>query len=183
MIVVLGGGIGGVAAPRLLPDLSSAADRVWHGARLFLAGKAPTVLVSGGRLAWQSEQPPEAEAMLAFLRDLGVPVEHVLLEGRSGTTRGNALETRQLADELGLSRMLLVTSALHMPRAVAAFRAVGLDVIPAPTDYEVVARRQLVLLDLLPDAGALSSSSRAMKEYLGMLVYWVRGWALLSGTG
>jgi uncharacterized SAM-binding protein YcdF (DUF218 family) len=176
-IVVLGGGMDGVVPPRLLPDLGSAGDRVWHGARLFLAGKAPMVIVSGGRLPWRSEVPPEADAMLAFLQDLGVPAAHVRLEGHSGTTRGNAIETRQLADELGLSRLLLVTSALHMPRAVATFRAAGLDVIPAATDYEVVTREGLSVLDVLPDAGALSSSGRALKEYLGMLVYWLRGWA------
>ncbi|MBK1633261.1 hypothetical protein CKO31_21400 [Thiohalocapsa halophila] len=176
-IVVLGGGMGGVVAPRLLPDLNSAADRVWHGARLLLADKAPVVVVSGGGLAWRSEEPPEAQSMLAFLRDLGVGRAHVLLEGRSATTRGNAVEVRRLAGARGFSRVLLVTSALHMPRAAAAFRAVGLEVIPAPTDYEVVARRRVTILDWLPDAQALADSSRAFKEYLGFLVYWVRGWA------
>ncbi|MGB5737468.1 MAG: YdcF family protein [Thiohalocapsa sp.] len=177
-VVVLGGAVGGIVPPRLFPDLNAAADRVWHAARVFHAGKAPWLVVSGGRLPWQTEEAPEAVAILAFLEDLGVPPDRVLLEARSGTTRENALETHQLLDQHGVrGPVLLVTSALHMRRALAAFRAAGVDVVPVATDHEVVVRVSRTMLDYLPDAGALSGSSRAFKEYLGLLVYWLRGWA------
>ncbi len=55
-IIVLGGAMGGAIAPRRFPDLGSAADRVWHAARLFLAGKAPWILLSGGRLPWRTKR-------------------------------------------------------------------------------------------------------------------------------
>jgi uncharacterized SAM-binding protein YcdF (DUF218 family) len=176
-IVVLGGAVRGVVAPRLFPDLNAAADRVWHGARLFHAGKAPLVVLSGGRLPWAKAEGPEADAMARFLMDLGVPEDRVLLESRSGTTYENALETRRLLATRGIKRVLLVTSALHMRRAAATFRAAGVDVVPAPTDYEVDADPERTLLDFIPAAEALADSSRALKEYLGLLAYRWRGWA------
>ena len=69
-----------------------------------------------------------------------------------------------------------MTSAAHMTRALAVFRSLGLRATPAPTDY-----RTGGLIDYsnptiwLPDVGALSATSAALKEYLGILVYWVRG--------
>ena len=176
-VLVLGGSVRGVAAPRQFPDLNAAADRVWHGARLFHAGKAPLVILSGGQLTWNTAEGPEAQAMLRFLVDLGVPEERVLLEAQSGTTYENAQESWKLLAARGIQRVLLVTSALHMRRAEATFRAAGIDVIPAPTDYEVLAEPQRTLLDFLPDAGALDGSTRALHEYLGLVMYRWRGWA------
>jgi uncharacterized SAM-binding protein YcdF (DUF218 family) len=176
-ILVLGGGVKGVQAPRLYPDLSAAADRVWHGARLFHARKASVVVLSGGRLPWEEGQGPEADAMLQFLIDLGVPKDKVILERRSRNTYENAREVRRLLAAGGRTKVLLVTSALHMRRAEATFEGVGLDVVPVATDYEVETEARLTLLDLLPDAAALEGSSRALKEYLGLWVYRLRGWA------
>jgi uncharacterized SAM-binding protein YcdF (DUF218 family) len=175
-VVVLGGGIEPAVPPRAFPDLGSASDRVWHGARLVRAGKASVLVLSGGAVPWRAEDGPEAQAMRAFVTDLGVPQERVLIEPKSATTRGNAVETARLMAQRGISRVLLVTSALHMRRAEAAFRAVGLTVVPAATDHEVVAQHR-TLLDYLPDAQALADSSRALKELLGLFVYSLRGWA------
>lgn len=175
-VVVLGGGVEPAVPPRLFPDLGDASDRVWHGVRLLQAGKAPRLVLSGGALPWHAEGGPESQAMLAFVTDLGVPRERVLIESQSATTRGNAVQTAQLMAERGVRRVLLVTSALHMRRAEAAFRAVGLEVVPAATDYEVVEQGDTAL-DYMPDAQALADSSRAFKEILGLFVYRLRGWA------
>ena len=176
-ILVLGGAVRGRAPPRLFPDLNASADRVWHGARLFHAGKAPLVILSGGHLPWSRATGPEAQAMLQFLIDLGVPEDRVLLETRSGTTHENALETARLLAARGIERVLLVTSAEHMRRAEATFRAAGIVLVPAPTDYEVLAEPEWTLLAYLPDAAALAASSDALREYLGLWVYRWRGWA------
>ncbi|HET9032087.1 MAG TPA: YdcF family protein [Dokdonella sp.] len=173
-IVVLGGG---VSRNSWGIDLKPAADRVWFGARLYRAGRAPLVLLSGGCLEELGYDWPEAPAMATFLHDLGVPESAMLLESESRTTRENALYSEKLLRARGINRVLLVTSALHMPRALATFRKLGIDAIPAPTDFEAEAPSGNWLMRWLPDTDSLDFSSRAMKEYLGMWVYRIRGWA------
>jgi uncharacterized SAM-binding protein YcdF (DUF218 family) len=174
-IVVLGGGMRAVPPAWPYPDLNSAADRVWHAARLYKLQKAPRIIASGG-LVWENDHRPEAEVMQEFLLDLGVPAAAILLERRSRNTRENAVFTAQLLQAQGIARVLLVTSALHMPRALAAFHAAGIDAIAAPTDFEVVPAAKNPLR-WLPDADALEQNTRALKEYLGYWVYRWRGWA------
>ena len=176
-IVVLGGGVRSALPARFAyPDLLPAADRVWHAARIFRAGKAPRVLVSGGNLPWLGERQPEADAIRELLIELGVTPDAIMLERNSRSTRENARYSAELLAGLGLKQVLLVTSALHMPRASATFQAVGIEVIPAPTDFRAVPEQQH-LLRWLPDAQALLDSSLAIKEYLGLWVYRWRGWA------
>ena len=165
-IVVLGGAIAPAGAGRTFPDLNSAADRVWHGARLFHAAKAPVVLLSGGSDPALSATS-EAEAMRVLLRDLGIPDEAILLESRSRNTRENARFSAALLRVRGINEILLVTSALHMVRARARFEAEGLTVHPAATDYEAGAARSD--MRWLPSAAALDGSGRAIKEWVGQL--------------
>lgn len=106
--------------------------------------------------------------MHAFLRDLGVPDEAIRLEERSRNTSQNAKFSAQWLQEQGVGRILLVTSALHMPRAVELFETQGLAVIPAATDHEVQERP--LWQDWLPASSALDGSARAMKELIGRFV-------------
>jgi uncharacterized SAM-binding protein YcdF (DUF218 family) len=178
-IVVLGGGMeGSRKGKRERGNLLNAGDRVWFGAQLWRAGRAPVLILSGGNAEWSASDQPEAEAMATFLVDLGVPRGAMLLESQSLTTHENALRTREVMQANGIRRVLLVTSALHMRRAMAAFAAAGIDAVPAPTDFEAVPPREMTVLDWLPDAGALEGSTRAIKEYVGYWVYRVRGWAV-----
>ncbi len=165
-IVVLGGGVRPSEVLGQAPDLKDAADRVWHGARLFHAAKAPCLVMSGGSDA-STAATSEAEAMRQFAQDLGVPEGAMLLEERSRNTRQNAQFTADMLKAKGVSRILLVTSALHMRRAVSLFESQGLMVIPVATDHE--ARSHFSAMDWLPDAGALDGSARAMKEIFGRL--------------
>lgn len=175
-IVVLGGGRRPGLGTGYGPDLGEGADRVRHAARLFHAGKAEWIVASGGCALCVDEIYPEARAMRDLLVDLGVPAERVLLEQESRNTRGNALGTAELLRARGFGKVLLVTSAFHMRRALAAFRAVGVEAILAPTDFRMIAANKPGLLVWLPDAEALSASMLAIKEYLGLAVYWWRGW-------
>ncbi len=169
VIVVLGGFVGGPIPPRLTSNLTAASDRVRHAAHLFAAGKAPLIVASGGG-------PPDAASEASLIADLlvefGVPRNAILIEAESRTTYENARFTRVLLEQRGPQTVLLVTSALHMPRALATFRAAGVDVVAAPTDFEIVEEG----IGWLPDAEALEGSTRAIKEYLGMVVYRWRGW-------
>jgi len=174
-IVTLGGAIGAPVPPRKYPDLSGAADRVWHAARLYRAGKAPLIVASGGTLPWRDQRFREADAMQALLTSWNVPADSVLRESASANTYENAVNTADILEERDLDRVLLVTSALHMRRALATFRSAGVTAVPAPTDYRVVDDPGS-LLDLVPSAGALARSTAAIREYVGYLVYDWRGW-------
>ena len=183
-IVVLGSIRPNPGAPAY-PDLVETSDRAWHAARLYLAGKAPLIIVSAGNVWVPSSQQSTADATGILLEALGVPDSAIVIEGRSRNTRQNALFTAELADRRDIRRVLLATSVWHMRRAEAALRQVGLEVIPAATDYTFVprsARRagwraRPRIFRFLPSARALSGSTRMLKEHLGLLVYRFRGWA------
>ena len=170
-IVVLGGGIAPPSGKSAEVDLNAAADRVWFAARLFHAGKAPLVLVSGGSDP-ERDAYSEAHASAVFLADLGVPAQAIVLEEASRNTRQNAAFSAALLKARGINHILLVTSALHMLRAMALFAAQGLQATPAPTDFEALQLPPPGVLAWLPDALALDLSGRAMKEIVGKWVGW-----------
>lgn len=174
-IVVLGGGIGDLRGSSGVLDFGEAVDRIFQGGKLYLAGKAPLILVSGGGAA---DDEVEADVMASILGDLGVPQEVILRESKSRSTRQNALQAKVLLEQRGIKRVLLVTSAFHMRRALAAFREVGLEPIAAATDYRYEdTPSEYPILDWLPDAEALYRTTVALREHLGLLVYRLRGWA------
>ena len=165
-IVVLGGGIDPPTALNPDPNLGAAADRYWHAFRLWRAGKAPEILISGGALPWRDASSTEAEAGVELLTDLGVPANRILLEPASMDTRQNAELSAAMLRSRGAERILLVTSALHMRRALRHVQKTGLEVMTVPTDHEV-RDDPPSLLRWLPDSSALDGSRRALKEMIG----------------
>jgi len=170
---------GGVMRPALpghpYPDLNAAADRVWHAARLYHAGKAPKVILSGGRNNWQYDWPTQAETMAIFLVALGVPPDVILLEEKSLTTYENAIYCLEMMHHQGMVNALLVTSALHMPRSMAVLKSYDFNVIPVATDFEAVIQPRSSS-NWLPSAFALQRSTYALHEWIGLAVYRLRGW-------
>jgi uncharacterized SAM-binding protein YcdF (DUF218 family) len=182
-IVVLGGAIRPQLPPRPWIDVAEEGDRVLHGARLYLAGKAPLVVFSGGRITWgQGQTRSEAADMAELAEALGVPARAMLLEPDSLNTFENAAYTKALLAARGIEQILLVTSAMHMPRSLAIFAKQGFEVTPAPTDFHVVSSPadnptwQSRTLNLMPQTENLHYLTRALKEYLGIVIYWLRGW-------
>ena len=186
VIVVLGGGMKTMSPPRLEYEVSEAGDRMLYAARLYHAGAAPYILVSGGQSKWTGpETGPEAEGMLDILQLVGVPENAIILEDKSSNTYENAVETVKILQDLKYNNIILVTSALHMPRSMAIFEKYELNLIPAPTDFHVTdldieyilrLDPHIQLLNLVPTAGNLNALSLAVKEYIGMVVYKLRGW-------
>jgi len=185
VIIILGGGEHGQSYPRPIPEIGEAGDRLIYAAWLYRQGAAPMVLFTGGAIEWLSADDRLWEGLDTLLGLMGVPADALLLETQSRNTYENALECKAILDEKGLRRAILVTSAVHMPRAVAIFRQQGMDVIPAPVDYSVTQAEWIQfreaslsshILFLMPSSESLEITSRVLKEYLGILVYKLRGW-------
>jgi uncharacterized SAM-binding protein YcdF (DUF218 family) len=175
-IVVLGGTTSPPLPPRLEVEVGDAFDRLLHGMRLLRAGKAPVMVLSGGVISYLTGSDLSEAARLASLaQEYGVGSEQLLLEEASRNTYENGLFTARLLQERNWRRILLVTSASHMSRSVAVFEKQGLEVIAAPTDFAVV-DKPFSPMRLMPDVEALRASRRAIKEYVGICVYWLRGY-------
>ena len=171
-IVLLGGAMRGDTHLGSRGDLNQQADRLIHAVALYKAGKAPLLLLTGGGPAGART---EAEQMRDLLALMGVPPEAMLLEEASRDTYQNALFSAALLKQRGIDRILLVTSAFHMRRAAQLFAFQGLEVVPAPTDYQRLAGSP-VLPPVVPLAGNLVRSTYALHEHLGYWVYRYRGW-------
>ena len=171
-IVILGGGMGSNPKASPYAEMWTAADRVWHAARAWKAGKAKIVVPTGLGCA-------DSDAVL--LLDLGVPRSCIRVENASRNTEENAKFVEQTVNELvpakapaAPRKILLVTSAWHMKRSLLMFKryAPTLEVIPCATDFETTvhfAGRGLSLADLLPDAASVLMNSVLFHEWLG---YW-----------
>jgi uncharacterized SAM-binding protein YcdF (DUF218 family) len=183
-IVVLGGATRPQVPPRPWVEVNEAGDRPLYGAKLYQEGKAPFLIFSGGRVTWRggvggSEAADMAELAIA----LGVPKSAIIEEDASLNTYQNAVKVKPILQQYNFQKILLVTSATHMPRSVAIFKKQGMDVIPVPTDFvfydnplESKETWESVLLNLIPDAESLVITTRCLKEYLGTLIYFLRGW-------
>jgi uncharacterized SAM-binding protein YcdF (DUF218 family) len=147
--------------------------RCLRAAELYRAAPRP-VLVSGGKVHATDPGPPAAVAMRDFLLLQGVRPEHLLVEADSRTTHENAVRARETLAEHGLAdgRVLLVTDAAHLRRAVACFRKEGLDVVPIGCRYRALSSK-IGPGDFLPEPSAAVGVEEAAHEWLGFLWYWL----------
>lgn len=120
------------------------------------------IILSGG-----AENFPDAEIMKSLLLQLGVDKRDIITEVRSRDTEENALYVQKICQQKNYNRVLLVTSAYHLPRAVYSFKKMGMDVIPYPTDFKRDLRYNLY--SFLPKMSVLNDSVKAIREYFGIL--------------
>jgi uncharacterized SAM-binding protein YcdF (DUF218 family) len=172
--IVLGGGIAEPAAPRVELELINESTRLLQAARLYRMGKVKKILLVGGNLPWNTYPVSEAELMHQLLIEWGVPSNDIRVAGQSRNTYENALEAIQLRDTTKFDSALLITSATHMPRAMAVFQHAGIPVT-ASTVHITVVNHPHSILDWVPNVKALSMTTAAMKEWIGLLVYRLRG--------
>lgn len=175
-IVLLGGAVEPALPPRLDIDMRDGVDRVRKAAQLYKAGLAGTIIVSGGNQPWSPFETSEAESIKTLLLEWGVPPTAIFLETNSRNTRENAFYSVALIKKQACGTPLLITSAAHMKRAVAAFERLRVEVFPVSTDVKVIDRPELTVFDFLPDAEALLMSNDAVHEWLGQWVYKLNGW-------
>jgi uncharacterized SAM-binding protein YcdF (DUF218 family) len=181
-ILVLSGGIHAQRPPRRTVEVSEAGDRVLYGGQLYRRGHAPQVVCTGdvgtGGIALRSE----AEDMAELLEAIGVPRSAIVLETKAQNTHDHAVNLCPMFAERQIRRVLLVTSAMHMPRSMGVFlrECPAVEYIPAPTDFRMTERlpapwyREFAAL--LPTPGAYVGFTEATHEFIGMAYYRLRGW-------
>lgn len=170
-IVILGGGRYANAPEYQGADTVSGAslERIRYGAWLQRKTKLP-ILVTGG-VVFGGKRPAEAELMQQVLQKeflAFVP----WVETHSRNTYENAIDSRKLLAKEGITHIILVTHALHMPRALEAFKHAGFIVTPAPLGFDTSASP--TLLSLLPTSYSLQNMHNLMDEVLGRIWYHLR---------
>lgn len=143
-------------------------DRMVTAARLQRRLNIPIIL-SGGRV-----YPTSASSALTarrFLIDLGISEKKIIVEDQSRDTYENALFSKKICQQYDFKRPLLVTSGYHLKRALLSFDKAGLKVTPFPCGLTTWPDRIYQWYNFLPNAGALSRTSAALHEWLGLIFY------------
>ncbi|MDQ6993924.1 MAG: YdcF family protein [Mariprofundus sp.] len=173
VIVVLGGGLYEQAPEYGGRDSlhDHALMRTLYGADLALQSGFP-VYVSGGALH-PGLGEPEGVVMARMLRRFGVDAKHIHVESKSRTTWENGQYMQQILAAGHHKKLILVTTAWHMVRAVRVFESFGMQVIPAPCNYRVE-KQPYDLRSFFPRWNVLADSGDGLHEYLGLLWYFWR---------
>lgn len=166
-IVVLGGG-----AVRGTPEGVEIGEttlkRLYKGWQLYNE-KGFDIVVSGG-IVPGADEFPVAKAMKEVLLEWGVPAAKIIIENKSKNTWQNAVNTTSILEKSNYNRIVLVTSATHMKRAMYSFkRNWQAKIIAAPTNY--ILDTDMSLLDFLPNRNSLTNSLTALHEWVGLVWY------------
>ena len=179
-IIVLGGAIdseSSIASGEV--ELGDAADRVTALVALARRYENAQLVYAGGigRLTGNHLQP--SELARRFYLDQGLDVGRVIFEGSSRNTWENAVNVQGLIGQPSAQSWLLVTSAIHMPRAMGVFRRLGWNILPYPVDYRLDPLDQgatyLGRLIQPNVAASLGEFDAAAKEWIGLAAYWLMG--------
>ncbi len=139
------------------------------------------LVFTGGAAPWEPNAALEGDILAGYAKALGVPDGQIVKTPRVTNTAEEAQAVATLLRRRfsgptwrgGAPRILLVTSAFHIPRARRLFERAGMLVFPFPVDFQVSAGRTVTVLDFLPTAGALAQTEMAMREWYGRLFYLV----------
>ena len=168
-VVVLGGGV--VKSPQgYEPSIHSTA-RLVAGIQLASAHNLSLILTGGTPPG--VDQVPEAEIMKRFAVKFGIDEDKIIVEPQAKTTLENAINTAGICREYQFKKLVLVTSAVHMKRAVFSFKKAGVSVVPYPTGY-LYDYSQMKWIDIIPNKGAAEANLSAIHEWFGLLWYWLK---------
>ena len=175
-IVMLGGAVDThITTARHSDTLTDAGERVTETGMLATRYPEAKIILSGGSDHLVSvETMTESAVARDILTATGVRSARIVIEEDSRNTCENAIESRKLANPASGARWLLVTSASHMPRAVACFRRAGFDVIPYPVDFRTEGPADF-LRPVRKAAEGLTAIDLAAHEWTGLISYWLFG--------
>ena len=151
-------------------EFSDAVDRVFAGIELLKLNKAQKIILTRGKLPW-SLGMPEGEFLAQFVKSQGINKNQVILTEVVQNTNDEAIAVSKILPKN--SKIILVTSAFHMPRAKTVFENQNLKVIPYAVDFRLGVKKMDVL-DFLPQANAFKDSSFYFREIIGRAYYSLR---------
>ena len=143
-------------------------DRIFAGIELFKENKSQTLILTRGKLPW-SVGVPEGEYLREFAIKFGVPEKNILLTENVENTDQEAKAIKKLLS-INDPKVILVTSAFHMPRAQTVFEAAGIDIEAFPVDFQSGGSK-LTFMSFIPSANALSGTSFFVREMIGRTYY------------
>ncbi len=146
--------------------------RLNHGIEIYRKLKGVPIIICGGNGDPANPNLSEGKALWDLAVSLGISEKDLILEDKSKTTYEGVYKLKTLMGE-GSQRIILVTSAMHMPRSVGLYEQGGFEVIPAPTQY-ITQKIEINLTSLIPSLRGLSVSSTAISEYLLRVYYYFR---------
>ncbi|MEP6615944.1 MAG: YdcF family protein [Ginsengibacter sp.] len=164
---------GGFASPDQNSNgyFNASADRFIQAVKLYKLGTIRHILVSGGNGKIDKKNFHEAGWVKGELITMGVPDSVIFIEDRSANTADNAMISKQILDSLSLAPpYVLITSAMHMPRASVIFKNAGVEVIPFPCNY-VAGRGSFGISSLVPQIPVLAGWNVWLKEAVGYFWY------------
>ena len=168
-IVVLSGMVKTIKTKDSLDyEWSEAVDRFFAGIDLFRLNKAPTLIFTRGKVPW-SIGLPEGEFLREEAIKLGIPKKDILLTENVENTDQEAKAIKKLFS-IDNPKIILVTSAFHMPRAQLVFEAAGINVIPFPVDFKTGAGK-LTFMSFIPSAVSFASTNFFVREIIGRTYY------------
>ena len=175
-VVVLGGGAGTFSQSGAVIGFLTSGSllRVLEAARVYQAIQARLVIVSGGIPPRGFQLKPESEMLRDALIQAGVPAERIVQDPGARTTREHPQTVGPILQRNHVSQFVLVTSPAHMRRALAAFRAAGLD--PVPSVSPLRSDNWPPPAWLMPTETSLYQSDQAVYEYAAWVYYSVMGW-------
>lgn len=174
-IIVLGGAIDpSISIAHGQVSIRHAAGRII--AAVELARRYPNcrIVFSGGNADFTQGRFREADAAAKFFEAMGLDRDRIILERESRNTSENAIFTKRLIAPKNGERWLLVTSAMHMPRAIGVFRENGFSLEAYPVDYRSKGWADLwqAPTSLLNRIG---EADRAIHEWIGLIIYRITG--------
>jgi uncharacterized SAM-binding protein YcdF (DUF218 family) len=174
-IVVLGGVLGPKVAPGYVTNWSETSERYDGGVALLRAGRAGILVFTGARIPWEGRATLEGDDLRAIAIQQGVPAEQILVTREVANTRDEARAVAEMARVRGWKKIIVVTTAWHMPRAAQAFRKAGVAFTPFPVDFRRDSARAVSAADFLPRAEALQMTETAVREFYGYAFYALTG--------
>ncbi len=152
------------------------ADRFIQAAQLYRSGHIRKIIIAAGSGEIIESRFREADFAFSQLSNLCIPAEDLLPDRNSRNTYENALNAKKIIDSLRLPPpYLLITSALHVPRAVATFRKAGLEVKAFPAAFAVRPDNRILPAMFIPSARALDNWHSLVKEVVGNILYRILG--------